>query len=56
VYPAAGLVQYAPHAADKYIIDKKIPYLTEMPGLTVIEKPATEGISDLLEHLKKGLN
>jgi NAD-dependent deacetylase len=56
VYPAAGLVQYAPHTADKYIIDKKIPYLTAMPGLTVIEKAATEGIADLLEHLKKGLN
>ena len=56
VYPAAGLVQYAPHTADKYIIDKKIPYLSSMPGLTVIEKPATEGIGDLIEELKKDFN
>lgn len=56
VYPAAGLVQYAPHSADKYIIDKKIPYISPMPGLTIIEKPATEGVYDLLELLKKELN
>ena len=56
VYPAAGLVQYAPHTADKYIIDKKIPYLSSMPGLTGSEKPATEGIGDLIEELKKDFN
>lgn len=56
VYPAAGLIQYVPAFADKYIIDKKIPYLSKMTGITVIEKPATEGIKDLAELLKKRFN
>lgn len=47
VYPAAGLVQYAPRGAHKIIIDKKIPYGTATHNLTVIEKPATEGIIEL---------
>jgi NAD-dependent deacetylase len=53
VYPAAGLVQYAPAHADKYIIDKKIPYVSQAPGLTIIEKPATEGMTELVAMLKK---
>src|SRR5215212_3761694 len=40
VYPAAGLVQYAPVDADKYIIDKKIPYVSGGSKITVIEQPA----------------
>jgi NAD-dependent deacetylase len=55
VYPAAGLVQYAPYDAEKFIIDKKIPYISSMAGLTVIEKPATEGVKDLVQILKKRL-
>jgi NAD-dependent deacetylase len=55
VYPAAGLVQYAPYDAEKFIIDKKIPYISSMAGLTVIEKPATEGVRDLIQILKKRL-
>jgi NAD-dependent deacetylase len=43
VYPAAGLVQYAPADADKYIIDKKIPYVSQSSKITIIEQPATEG-------------
>lgn len=53
VYPAAGLVQYAPSDADKYIIDKKIPYVSAGENITVIEKPATEGVRDLVALLKR---
>lgn len=51
VYPAAGLVNYAKREIAKYIIDKKIPYNTSLFNLTAIEKPATEGVKELLEMI-----
>lgn len=47
VYPAAGLLHYAPTGIPKYIIDKKIPYSTSTHDITSIEKPATEGVQEL---------
>src|SRR6188474_91948 len=44
VYPAAGLVNYAARHIPKYIIDKRIPYTSEITNVTAIEKPATEGV------------
>jgi NAD-dependent deacetylase len=52
VYPAAGLVHYAPPGIPKYIIDKRIPYTVSMNRITCIEKPATEGIKDLIDYLR----
>jgi NAD-dependent deacetylase len=51
VYPAAGLVNYAPWNVPKYIIDKRIPYTSEITNITAIEKPATEGVKVLFEML-----
>ncbi|MEO8404538.1 MAG: NAD-dependent deacylase [Chitinophagaceae bacterium] len=48
VYPAAGLVNYAASHIPKFIIDKKIPYTSAIDNLITIEKPATEGVKDLL--------
>ncbi|MBL7698932.1 MAG: NAD-dependent deacylase [Chitinophagaceae bacterium] len=56
VYPAAGLVQYAPPYSAKYIIDKKIPYMTGGGNITVIEQPATVGVRILQKMLKNGGN
>ncbi len=53
VYPAAGLVDYAPLAAPKFIIDKTIPYTSSVKNLIAIEKPATEGVRDLAIALEK---
>lgn len=53
VYPAAGLVNYAPWEIPKYIIDKKIPYSSPLYNLTSIEKPATEGVGELINLLKQ---
>ena len=53
VYPAAGLVNYAPWNIPKYIIDKRIPYTPEI-NITAIEKPATEGVKILLSLLRSG--
>jgi NAD-dependent deacetylase len=51
VYPAAGLIDYAPVFVPKFIIDKKIPYTSSLNNLTVIEKAAGEGINELKEKL-----
>lgn len=47
VYPAAGLVNYAKPGIPVYVIDKKIPYISSGVQLTLIEKPATEGVAEL---------
>ena len=52
VYPAAGLVDYAPYDIPKFIIDKKIPYTSHGPNVTMIEKPATEGMVELKKLLE----
>ncbi|MBB1284280.1 NAD-dependent deacylase [Flavisolibacter sp. BT320] len=52
VYPAAGLVDYAPTGIPKFVIDKKIPSLQGIPNLTAIEKPATEGMKIAVPLLK----
>ncbi len=51
VYPAAGLVNYAPRTIPKFIVDKSIPY-SSVYNLTAIEKPATEGVSELSKLLQ----
>jgi len=53
VYPAAGLVNYAPADIPKFIIDKTIPYTSSVRNLTAIEKPATAGVGELLKLLAK---
>lgn len=51
VYPAAGLIHYAGRNIPKFIIDKKIPYTSSLYNLTIIEKPATEGVVELKKIL-----
>jgi len=53
VYPAAGLVDFAARHIPKYIIDKRIPYTSEIANLTAIEKPATEGVNFLMQMLNQ---
>src|ERR1044072_5679861 len=48
VYPAAGLIHYAKPFVPKFIIDKTIPY-SSVYNITMIEKPATQGIVELIE-------
>ena len=52
VYPAASLLHNAPPFLPKFIIDKKIPEVATYPNLHLIEKPATEGVKELLNLLK----
>ena len=51
VYPAASLLHYAPPFLPKFIIDKKIPSVSNYPNLHFIEKPATEGVEELKKIL-----
>ena len=51
VYPAAGLIDLAKPKIPKFIIDKKIPYTSALQNLTVIEKPANEGVKLLRQKL-----
>jgi NAD-dependent deacetylase len=53
VYPAAGLVNYTAFDVPKYIIDKKIPFTSSVTNIIAIEKPATEGVKELLAVLLK---
>ncbi|KAA5534975.1 NAD-dependent deacylase [Taibaiella lutea] len=50
VYPAAGLLHYVDASVPKYIIDKKIPKVS-IQNVIPIEKPATEGVAELLKIL-----
>ena len=52
VYPAAGLVNYVPWEIPKFIVDKKIPYVSSLYNSTSIEKGASEGMKEVKELLK----
>lgn len=51
VYPAASLLQYVKPGVPVYIIDRKIPEVGRADNLHLIEKPATEGVLELLNIL-----
>jgi NAD-dependent deacetylase len=51
VYPAAGLLNYLRGHIPKYVIDKKIPYISNQSNLYLIEMPATQGIEAIKEML-----
>ncbi|MBC7934401.1 MAG: NAD-dependent deacylase [Rhizobacter sp.] len=51
VYPAAGLIDYVQDDVLKYILDRKIPSVNHYRNIHLIEKPATEGVEELLKLL-----
>ncbi len=51
VYPAAGLISYAPAASPKYLIDPKAVAVPYIENLEVIRKTAGEGVPELVERL-----
>lgn len=51
VYPAAGLVDYVPDHAPKYVLDRKIPEVNRYANVVPIEKNATEGVLELRKML-----
>ena len=53
VYPAAGLVNYAGFDIPKFVVDKKVPYISFAQNITAIEKPATEGMREVMPLLRR---
>jgi NAD-dependent deacetylase len=51
VYPAAGLVDLARPGIPKFIVDKKIPYVSGASGIVAIEQPASTGVKELAQRL-----
>lgn len=47
VYPAAGLLHYAPAEIPKYLIDPKGEVVHGVKNLTLINKTATQGVAEL---------
>lgn len=54
VYPAAGLIDFVPAHAPKYVVDKRIPEVGRYQNLVRIEKPATEGMREVWRLLTEG--
>lgn len=50
VYPAAGLINYVPGNATRYILDKQIPPLPAALRVIPIEAPASEGMRVLIDR------
>lgn len=51
VYPAAGLIQYAPSESLKYIIDVKIPQTGYIDNLKAVEATASEGTQIMAKEI-----
>jgi NAD-dependent deacetylase len=51
VYPAAGLLYYAPEQIPKYLIDPKAIPAYSVNNLTVIPETAVKGVAPLVEKL-----
>ncbi len=51
VYPAAGLLHYAPAHIPKYLIDPMGEAVKGLENLTVINKTATQGVAELKQLL-----
>lgn len=52
VYPAAGLINYVPYVAPKYIVDPKIPEIGHLPNVTAIAEKASVGMRKVKEIMK----
>jgi NAD-dependent deacetylase len=51
VYPAAGLLHYAPHHIPKYLIDPHAEQMVSARNLTIIKEKAGTGVPALVEKL-----
>lgn len=51
VYPAAGLIEYVPQTARKFVIDPQIPNCAGLHDFVAIEDVASSGLESLLTHL-----
>lgn len=53
VYPAAGLINYAPSSAPKFVIDTSYHSVSHISKLEFIQEKATVGLPKLIQMLIK---
>jgi NAD-dependent deacetylase len=53
VYPAAGLIDYVPYEAMKYVVDPNLPDIREMPYLSMFAEKASTGMEKVRASLEK---
>ena len=51
VYPAAGLVNYAPRHSKKFLVDPRVPEVNGFYNMEYIQAKATEGVPPLVDRL-----
>lgn len=51
VYPAAGLVNYVPYGVPKYLVDPKLPDITYIQNIEMIQDKASTGLRKLKSKL-----
>jgi NAD-dependent deacetylase len=51
VYPAAGLIDYVPHEALKYVVDPNLPEMRPAPYLKMFADKASTGMEKVKEEL-----
>jgi NAD-dependent deacetylase len=56
VYPAAGLIDYVPYEALKYVVDPKLPTMLSLPYLKRIEEKASTGMVKVKDDLMELIN
>jgi NAD-dependent deacetylase len=54
VYPAAGLINYAPSGIPVYVIDPNEVAIAGRPEIKVIRKKAGEGVQELAKEIRNG--
>jgi len=55
VYPAAGLLDFAPSEIPKYLIDLQIPRTNSLPNLIKLEEAASTGVAKMASMLRTNL-
>jgi NAD-dependent deacetylase len=53
VYPAAGLIEYVPYDALKYIVDPNLPDLSHIAGVKTFQEKASSGMEKVKIELLK---
>jgi NAD-dependent deacetylase len=55
VYPAAGLIDYVPYDALKFVVDPNVPSVSHVPGIRIFQEKASTGLEKVkLQLLNKG--
>jgi len=53
VYPAAGLIDYVPYKAPKFVVDPKIPALRKSPNLFLYEEVSSTGLPKVMKKMRE---